>query len=266
MSLLFIHYTTSQRDINTRLTWDPEPSIFDTLVYVALLSRKHQAKRWESWATNVIKNFVRSSDPPLLDRSPSKTFVRLLRFVTICQERQLQYEIQGKWIARLGSDTLAPIPAILLADELGNRALLGRALYSFLVKVEHLISNSQRIDVGSPLSHQLNIHVFSGYYALQAYWKDLCDNSLEFREGEGCTAHSDCLTTWRPRWSIAVTGQPSGISHIDVLSRLRLAEETLRTDPLCRTYMTEKCRQSALGAVLQKRDSLALNMHHVFDL
>jgi hypothetical protein len=222
--------------------------------------------RWKSWATDAIKNFARFSDPPLLDRSPSKTFVRLLRFATICEEKQLQHEVQGKWIARLASNTLSPTPAILLADELDHRALLGRALYAFLVKVEPRISNSQRIDIGSPLSHQLNIRVFSGYYALQAYWKDLCDNTLQFREGEGCTAHSDCLTTWGPRWSIAVTGQPSGISQIDVLSRLRLAGEKLRGDPFCKAYMADKCREAALGAVLQKRNNLVLNMHHVFDL
>jgi hypothetical protein len=248
-------------DSYARLARAPEPSALDCLVYVALLSRKHQVKRWESWATTAIKNFV-----PLLDKFPSSTFVRLLRFATNRNEKQLRREIQGKWISRLESNNLSPIPAILIADELNNRELLGRALYAYLLVVEPSISKSQRIDIDSPLSHQLNLHIFSGYYALQAYWKDLRDHPPEFQQAEGCTAHTDCLTTWRPRWSTAVVRRPFGISDIDILSRLRFVEELLRADPLCRTYMVENCRESALGAVSQKRNGLALNMHHIFDL
>jgi hypothetical protein len=249
--------------VYARLTQNPEPSALDYLVYVALLSRKYHVKRWEFWATTGITNFLH--DFPLLDISPSNTFVRLLRFATHCCHKQLRREVQDKWITRLDSD-LSPIPAILVAYELNNRELLGRALYAYLILVEPRISNSQRIDLGEPFSHQLTLHVFSGYYALQAYWKDLYDHPLEFPEAEGCKAHTDCLATWRPRWSRAVLQQPPGVSHIDVLSRLFSVEELLRADPLCTTYMGEKCRESALGAVFQKRTSLALNMHHIFDL
>ena len=240
--------------------------MFDYLVYVALLSRKYKVKRWELWATTGIRNFVQSTDNPLLDISPSKTFVRLLRFATGCHDKQLQREIQGKWITRLHPNDLSPIPAILIADELGNRELLGGSLYAYLLRMEPHVLDSQRIDIGEPLSHQLGVHVFSGYYALQAYWKDLCDNMLDFEQAEGCTAHTDCLTTWKPRWLSAVSRQPPGISPIDILSRLSFVEELLRADPLCRIYMAKQCRDSALGAVLQKRDSLALDMHHIFDL
>jgi hypothetical protein len=229
-----------------------------------LLSRKYKVKRWELWAITGIKNFIH--DFPLLDLSPSKIFVRLFRFANHCHDKQLLREIEDKWITRMDSNNLSPIPAILLADELDNRELLSRALYAYLVMVEPRISNSQRIDIGSPLSHQLNLHVFSGYYALQAYWTDLCDHPLEFQMAEGCTAHTDCLTTWRPRWSTTVLQQPAGVSHIDILSRLCFVEESLREDPLCTTYMSDKCRESALAAVSQKRNSLALNMHHIFDL
>jgi hypothetical protein len=108
--------------------------------------------------------------------------VRLLRFATIYHEKQLRLEIQDKWITRLESDSLAPMPTILLAEEPGSRVLPGRALHPFLVNVESPISNPQGLDIGPPSSHQLVIRVFSGYHALQAYRKDLCDNPLKFRE------------------------------------------------------------------------------------
>lgn len=65
-------------------------------------------------------------------------------------------EVQDKWITRLNND-LSPIPAILVANEFNNWELLSRALYAYLVVVELWILNSQRIDIGSPLSHQRNL-------------------------------------------------------------------------------------------------------------
>lgn len=243
---------------------NPEPSALDCLVYVALLSRKYRVKRWELWATKGISNFIHGF--PLLDISPSRTFVRLFRFATLCHDTQLRRTIEDKWITRLNSNDLSPIPAILIANELNDRELLGRALYAYVIIVEPRISNSQRIDLDSPFSPQLNLHVLSGYYALQAYWKDLCDDPPEFKQTGGCTAHTDCLNTWKPRWSVAISRQPPRVSRIDIISRLRFAEKSLRADSACITYMTEKCRESALQAVSQKRVSLALNMHHIFDL
>lgn len=197
-------------------------------------------------------------------------FVRLLQLATECLDPKLTRIILSVWVHRIQARQLSPVSAILVADDLGYRNFLAAALYEYLLIVEDKLANTQsRLlddNTVSPLSHAQNLRVCEGYYALEACVVDLCNLPLSFSSGPKCRSHSECLSTWDSRWSSRIRKVPRGVSAIDVLGRLRVVHDTLSKDRSLNTFMTEDCRRLALSAVLKKRERIARNLYHYFDL
>ncbi|KAF9464100.1 hypothetical protein BDZ94DRAFT_1257000 [Collybia nuda] len=239
-------------------------SIFNYLITVAGLSRQYSCDGWETWAIRSITSLVASPESPLLCTTSSETFVRLIQLAKIYNDGPLGVSVQKTWLFRLNARGVSPALAIIMADDYNLRPLLSRALYLHLLQVAPRISNSQRIDVGSPLNHQQNLRIFSGYHSLSGYWARLCKNPPEFPGIGGCKSHTRCLTAWKSAWS-GETPEECDLS-VDVMTRLQFVADRLGNSSIVGASMSDECRNSALAALVNLRKGLWENMHHYFDL
>lgn len=243
-------------------------TLFDKYLIAVGAAREYHSRDWESQSILGISTQLLNTSPPLLlrDSTSAEIFVCLFQLAKACGDRQLDQIIQNAWLTRIRSHQLSPIPAILLADDYACRDFLSATLYEYLITVEPLISSSRRIDGDSPLSYNQNLHIFQGYYSLSAYWTELCQEPLGFLHGQKCLCNRDCREMWRSRWLPVACQLSPGCSPVDLLRRLWSVEKMMREDKLLCACMTKECKESALGALLQKRRNVSKNMYHYFDL
>lgn len=242
-----------------------DESIFNYLITVAGLSRQYCCDEWEGWALRSITSLVASPESPLLRTTSSEIFVRLIQLAKLYNNGPLGVSVQKTWLFRLNTRSLPPAFAIIMADDYNLRSLLSQALYLHLLQMAPRISNSQRIDVGSPLSHQQNLRIFSGYHSLLGYWSRLCNNPPEFPAAKGCNSHSLCLNAWKSAWS-RETLEEERAPLVDVMTRLQFVADRLGGSLIVGVSMSDKCKNSALATLMTLRKGMWENMHHYFDL
>jgi hypothetical protein len=191
--------------------------------------------------------------------------VRLIQLAKIYDDGQLGLSVQSTWLSRLHAGSVSAAFAVLMADDYFFRPLLSQALYFHLLQMAPRIANSQRIDIGSPLNHQQNLRVFSGYHSLLGYWNRLSSDPPEFPEADGCRSHTCCLKAWKSAWA-RVIREEHPTPPVDIIPRLQFVADRLGDNLIMGAAMSDRCRNSAMKVLLTLKKGILENMHHYFDL
>ncbi|TFK34740.1 hypothetical protein BDQ12DRAFT_635964 [Crucibulum laeve] len=235
----------------------------EELLSINELAHKYYQLDVRAWAISALAGIVNHPCSPLRTAS-SQLFLRVLRLAVLCNKPELSLSIQIKWITRLHWHQLSPTPAILIADIFNLRHLLSHAYYMHLVLMQSP-SKPPRFKKDPELTPKQNMHVQCGYYSLMSYWRHLQTTPPEFKRSAQCDNHRQCVEAWKMRWYKA-SSRLCPHPEIDVLSRLRFMQDTLEADLLLGVCLTVQCRTQALASVSKKREEIANNLHHHFDL
>lgn len=213
---------------------------------------------------------------PALRDAKSDIYFRLLRLAVMYNSLEVSVSIQSKWVSRMHWGELRPVWAMVCGEQLGLRDLLAHGCYTYLLSVKARIEEA----LGSPagltrhsiqderglLTIRLLTYVLSGYHSLRAFWSHLASHPLEFEPAEECANHSQCVGAWKLRWISAIREKPCPFAEVDVLKWLIWLELCLAGDLLLGVCMDTRCKAKALEAVKRKREMVARQLHHHFDL
>lgn len=236
----------------------------DTLLTIGELSYVYQQRHLALWFFPIFKEFVISAETPLR-HALNGIFVRAMKLGIAYGSSELCHRVSTKWIARMHRRELDPLSALLFADTYSMRELLSHAYYIYLMLVFRRIQQLQDIDSKGLLTPGQKTHVMSGYHSLTAYWNHLRLNPPDFVPSPSCRSHSQCVGAWRLRW-LAAAEKDYPLPELDILGRLVYTEKCLQDDMLLSVVLNRACKASALRAVTVKREMVARQLHHHFDL
>ncbi|KAH9480685.1 hypothetical protein JR316_0007285 [Psilocybe cubensis] len=249
---------------NSYPSLNPRSMDVDTIFTIGELAYMYQQRHLALWFMPIFKDVVISAESPLHHAS-NNIFVRAMKLGIAYGSRELCHRVSTRWIARMHRRELDPLSALLFADTYNLRDLLSHAYYIYLMLVFRRIQQSHDIDPRGLLTPGQRTHVMSGYHSLSAYWNHLRLNPPEFEAAPSCTSHLQCLGAWRLQW-IAAAEKDYPLPELDILGRLTYIEKCLREEMVLDVVLNRVCKASALKAVSVKREMVARQLHHHFDL
>ncbi|KAK1229562.1 hypothetical protein PQX77_007388 [Marasmius sp. AFHP31] len=264
------HNIEQFQDLLWALQTDPLPDAVEIplprLLSVAELAFKYQFKPLGHWSMSGIRRLVSMPNNPKIRQAPDISLSRLLKLSILYQQHDLCSSLQSNWLTRVYRRELSPFAAITVGDKCALPHFLGHAMYVHMVEMACRIANCERIDLGSPLTHSQNLHIFCGYYSLQAYWRQIPQSPPTYPHSPECRSSQNCRAAWVKRWKASSSSEFSAFPDVDVLRRILELQRRLVADPVLKGSMPIGCRDRALDAVIQKRTEVSNNMHHHFDI
>ncbi|CAA7262847.1 unnamed protein product [Cyclocybe aegerita] len=251
------------RAYNSYPSLDMRTMTLDNILTIGELAVGYEMRILVEWLRPCLHILVLDHNTPLRTAG-SRVYQRMLWLAMCLRSWKIYTSIVDKWISRLYWGQLPPIPALLFADAHGIAHLLSHACYVYLVDVQKLLTTGKNINENGALSPRQEMYIKSGYLSLKTTWSKLQRNALEFRSS-GCVLHAQCVSVWRQRWK-AFANAPCSTSDVDVLKRLSFMEDSLREDVVLDRCMAPSCKALALGAIKRRRNEMALELHHHFDL
>ncbi|KAF9262985.1 hypothetical protein L218DRAFT_1000222 [Marasmius fiardii PR-910] len=236
------------------------------LLSVAELSFKYQFKSLSRWSMEGLRRLVVNSTSTKIRYAPDISLGRLLKLCILYQQGDLCTRVQEQWLARIYCRELSPFAAITVGDKCGYPQFVGHAMYIHMVEVSSRIANCERIDLGSPLTHSQNLHIFCGYYSLKAYWRQLSQSPPSYTHSPECRSPHKCKASWSKRWKLCSSSELSTYPDVDVQRKLMELQKRLSSDPALKDSMSVGCRAHALNMLVQKRHEVSNNLHHHFDI
>ena len=244
--------------LNTRLM------TLDQILTIGELSIRYNLAVLMQWFLPVLEDLVLSPATPLR-KSSNVVYIRLMQLAMRYKRKDLVASISSKWVSRMHWGELDPLSALLFADMYGLRDLLGHACYVYLMSAEERIRSSEPIDPKERLCPRQLTYIMAGYHSLRTYHRHLRLTPPDITAAPRCKDHTKCIAVWKFRWSAAMS-RPCSLPDVDVLGHLVFIEQFLREDTLLKACLTPACKEAALKAVSEKRDMIARQLHHHFDL
>lgn len=261
-------------------------------IEIAKVASKYSFKAIETWALDVIQEFIERKPSPLLDtipigfpfstNSPPSTFVeskrqisRLVQLAQMCGHMSL-LETMITLLRQLMSASLHfSYLAMSLADDLNLRELRGLAYLEVLqrsvficgrdehgnVLVEGDVHESFGLDrlVVNPAQQ---LRLLSGYYRLSKAWEKFRAIPIPFQHAPACgTWHQHgCIQSWSEFWK--ETTRANGVLALDAANVIGKLQVILKEFDKwgSATYMHQECkpiaRQAIQDTMKQINDSL----------
>ncbi|KAG7088054.1 hypothetical protein E1B28_012087 [Marasmius oreades] len=245
---------------------DPQSTPLPRLLSVAELSFKYQLKSLSRWSMEGLRRLASNPTSTKIRYAPDISLGRLLKLSILYQQSDLSTRLQEQWLTRVYRQELSPFAAITVGDKCGLPQFVGHAMYIHMVDMASRIADSERIDLGSPLTHSQNLHIFCGYYSLRAYWRQLSQCPPSYSHSPECRYPSKCSAAWIRRWKACSSSELSAHPDVDVQRKLLELQRRLSPDLVLRESMPAGCRAGALNTVTQKRNEVSNNLHHHFDI
>ncbi|KAG9315873.1 hypothetical protein JVU11DRAFT_3522 [Chiua virens] len=255
----------------------------DRFIDIAKLASKYSFKSVETWALEVIQEYVERRPSPLLDtiplgfhctiNSPSSTFLeskhqisRLVQLAQMCGHTHL-LDTTITLLRQLMS--LSPhfsYLAISLADELNLRELRGAAYLEVLqrsvfisgreangnVLVEGDVhENSDGVD-RLVVSRLQQVRLLSGYHRLSKAWEKLRAVPIPFEHTASCGTswnQQSCTHSWSEFWKEKTrTDAVLALGTANVIGKLRVISKEFDKWGSA-TYMHSECKSAARQAI-----------------
>jgi hypothetical protein len=191
-------------------------------ISIVEIANKYHFVSLGSWALKTLKEvFGQTTVSPIYHE-------RILRIAMLC-DKDLCGEFVSKLSAGLMDGSLAPTEALIIADQLQIRELLGVAYYAQLVALQKNNSDTIAFPAGCPLSKDQRIRLLAGHWSLGRRWERLRDTPVNFVQSPSCHDHQYCRTRWENQWHAlaraqCVTQHPSA----DVLGRMQAMLDLLQ--------------------------------------
>ncbi|OCH92654.1 hypothetical protein OBBRIDRAFT_818230 [Obba rivulosa] len=253
------------------------------LIDIARVANKYSYKSVETWALDVLDDYVNRRPPPLIPPSDTPNLdelvaekgaevSRVMRLAHQCDHQPLLTSMITTLRKLMGVSIRYAHLAMTLADELNLRALRGAAYLEVMQKAEVVarrdaggitggaVVNSfgdDTIDDEGRLvvTREQQLRLLSGYYRLTAVWERLRTKTLNFEHAATCGAtwhQQQCAQSWLDFWKEKT--RSDGVLTLglaDVLGRLKvLARECDRWGAA--TYMHHECRMVARKSIQDK--------------
>ncbi|KAF7299833.1 hypothetical protein HMN09_00990200 [Mycena chlorophos] len=230
----------------------------DTVSRLLLLaSATHQFRC--SALSSLVHSSLRTiiSSPSFSASCSSALFTRFVDTAVKTRNDALLEATVTTWSARLQTNDIPCVPAILAADTHDLSTLRGVAYYHH---VQTLLAeegtNSRgatvfRTEQLTKLSNAQVTRLLSGHWSLVSLCEQLKRRAVAFVGPEGCAGQ--CSSVWMERWAaIARSERVGGLRAAALLRLLGAIRQMATADAEIKARMCEGCRQAALDA-LEKR-------------
>ncbi|EMD39797.1 hypothetical protein CERSUDRAFT_103745 [Gelatoporia subvermispora B] len=248
------------------------------LIDIARVSNKYSYKSVETWALDVLDDYINRRPPPLIPPHDTPDFDQvvaekgaevshIMRLAHQCGHERLLASMIATLRKLMGVSIRYAHLAMTLADELDLRVLRGAAYLEVMQKTEvvaHLNAGSAVESFGADtvddrgrlvVTREQRLRLLCGYHRLTVDWERLRTRPLSFPHAATCGTswhQSQCAQSWLDFWkekTICETVLSLGLA--DVIGRLRvIARECERWGTA--TYMHHECRMIARKAIQDK--------------
>lgn len=223
------------------------------LASLARMAHKYQFKSTEMWSLGCLSRTfdgLKSIDPEIL--------ARVTRVAALCDDPTLLAHLTLLWKRLIGRGEAVAL-AIVVADELKLRSILGVAYHAMMLKgraawlEEPLLNSAHRI------------RLLNGHYTIIQIQTELSSTPPNFMHDSSCVRPARCEVGWRNLWTV-LTGDADGIldqvlplTAANLLGKLKLAHTVLLTltrrdipDQGLLRAIEPNCMQLALKATCEK--------------
>ena len=223
-------------------------------------AKNHEFHTLHAWALSKLQEIFNASGSDLPSTCSSDFFTRLVS-VAIQSKAvvpDLLHAATSRWISRIRTKDMPPVPAILCADEHKLRELRGVSYYAHLQQIHETAdpaptgSTAIHLRANPKLSQRQLIQLLAGHLSLVSYWERRRARPRKLECPEWCSddAHKDCVKVWEERWHAAAGSRKVlALASADVLEILATMREVMGHDEEIVRGVGEACRLGGMRLI-----------------